>query len=106
MSDLGSPSGSTDPVSQSTFIMWRLAQLEHQVAQLDQQGSRGVATLATKVELLAKDFAEHEKQHKESEAAQATARRWTIGIVVGAIIGLVGPLYPLVLLIARSKGGG
>lgn len=102
MSELAAtpPPGPADPVSQTGFIMWRVQQLEAKYAQLDQQGSRGVTELRLEVRQLAKEFGEHEEQHKQARKDQATSRRWLVGIVVA----LITPLYPLLFVLLRLKG--
>lgn len=73
----------------------RIDVVASQIGQLDQFGSRGVDALRQEVQTLSKDIKDHEQVHKDTTAAQAKARQFQIGMVVA----LIGPLYPLILLI-------
>lgn len=99
MSDL-TPATPPPGATSSEFVNWRLAQLEHQVVQIDQQGTRGVAPLAQRVDQIAEDLHEHERQHERAADQAVKGRRWTIGIVVA----LVTPLYPLLIALVIRHG--
>lgn len=91
----------TDP----NFLLWREVDrldrradaIDRRIDQLDQNGTRGVGALQLTVQQLASDMREHERKHEEEHAEMAAHRRWLIGIVVGVLVALVGPLYPLLL---------
>lgn len=94
----------------ANFLLWReVDRLERSLGDhgrrmeyLDEHGSRGVDALKGQIEQIRKDFIDHEGAHSEAaklarDAAvqAATARRWMIGV----IIGMVTPLYPLLLFL-------
>ncbi len=60
---------------------------------LDQYGSRGVEGLRAEVRSLRQDWIDHERQHERT----ATNLKWAIGLTIGSVIAMVGPLYPLLL---------
>lgn len=68
---------------------------------MDQGGTRGVQLLTSRVDDLVKDVASHQADHKAAEVQRRSDRRWILGVV----IGLLTPLYPLLgwaLLHARN----
>src|SRR5262245_12642788 len=88
------PAEAAQPLS-PTFV-WvelnrRMDMLSRTVDDLDKHGSRGVDGLRVEVGRLRSDLEEHEKNHKQAEQDQRTARRWLVGTVVSLIV----PLYPL-----------
>ncbi len=88
------------PAHVDPLVGWRLSQLELKYERLDTKGSAGVQALAAQVSQLAIDFEAHERQHKEEAKAQVAARRWMVGIVVA----LIGPLYPIILIFSHRGG--
>jgi hypothetical protein len=85
-----------------------LDQLREDLRRLDDHGSRGVGAIQIQLTALVRDmaelkidtssrFAEHFRQH-EADAAQRRSDRWKAAAVVAA---LIGPLYPLLLLLHR-----
>src|SRR5207237_943831 len=70
-----------------------------QLDELDQHGSRGVDGLRIEVANLRADFAAHERAHEREVAERRTARRWGLGLGITAAVALVGPVYPLLLLL-------
>jgi hypothetical protein len=93
------PTGTVLPVTSNAheFILWRLTQLEHQYAQLDQNGSRGVDALKLEVHQLATKLGEHETMHEKTAEQAAITRRWQIGITIGVMTTLVSPIYVILL---------
>jgi hypothetical protein len=100
---------------EANFLLWReVDRLERSIEAhgrrmeyLDEHGSRGVDALKGQIEQIRKDFLEHEGTHAESAklareaaTAAATARRWMIGV----IIALVTPLYPVLFVLWGMKG--
>lgn len=91
------------PAAGGDFHVWRdidridrrIDNVAQQVAQLDQYGSRGVDALRSEVQTLSKDIQDHEKAHRDAAVEQTKARRFQITMV----IALIGPLYPLIVLI-------
>jgi hypothetical protein len=87
------------------FFLWRevdrldgrITQVDRRVGQLDEHGSRGVEALRGQLGQLGRDFEAHEKAHERAAAEQTTSRRWMIGIVVALVV----PLYPLILVFFR-----
>lgn len=96
----------------------RIDALGTKLERLDEHGSRGVDQLRDQVGRLADDITGHEKQHAEAlkvqraaaaeqraavaaaAAEQRAARRW----LVGAVIAVVTPMYPLLIwLISRGR---
>jgi hypothetical protein len=68
-----------------------VAELSQRITHLDEHGSRGVDALRTQFATLQRDLTEHEQLHAEQARQQLTARRFMIGTVVGLVV----PLYPL-----------
>jgi len=93
-------SAPTMPAHVDPLVGWRLSQLELKYERLDKEGSAGVQALTSQVRQLAADFEAHERQHKEEAKAQVAARRWMVGIVVA----LIGPLYPIILIFSHRGG--
>ena len=104
MADLDStPPG---PGAGATLQMWRdidrlerrveaaVSDLTRRLEHLDEHGSRGVDGLRQQFATLQRDLAEHEAMHAETSRQQVQARRW----MIGTIITLVVPLYPLIFV--------
>src|SRR5438105_6270711 len=99
--------GPAQPVAQPEFHLWReVDRLDKridraflQLDELDQHGSRGVDGLRIEVANLRADFAAHERAHEREVAERRTARRWGLGLGITAAVALVGPVYPLLLLL-------
>lgn len=92
----------------ANFMLWReVDRLERSIdAQgkrmeyLDEHGSRGVDALKGQIEQIRKDIAEHESAHTEAARLLAQNRRW----LLGTIVGLITPLYPLLFAVWGAKG--
>lgn len=83
-------------VSREEFTMLRdqVAEQARKLEAIDQGGTRGVGILAVQIQRLTGDFARHEGQH-DRDTARRRADGWRL---LALVVGLVGPLYPVLLL--------
>lgn len=104
------PPGSVPAASSSDFLLWReVDRLDRRIdteaarlSRLDEHGSRGVEALRNQVQQLTRDIQEHELLHARQQEQQITGRRW----IVGTVVALVVPLYPLLLWLLSNAPTG
>jgi DNA invertase Pin-like site-specific DNA recombinase len=77
----------------------RMEAVDRRIDHLDEHGTRGVDALRAAFTTLQRDLADHEALHAEQARTQIASRRWLIGLVVG----LITPLYPLLITLLVGR---